>query len=101
MDARCAADSLTAAAGGVHWANTFSPLGYRVWLVFWHELLNDLIDSEARGLLTGGNSLKLSSHSWTTRLRGILHRNMLNEPIIILEAFLTALERIGAKVEDP
>jgi hypothetical protein len=35
------------------------------------------------------------------RLRGILHRNMLNEPIIILEAFLTALERIGAKVEDP
>src|SRR5687768_237479 len=36
-------------------------LGYRFWLVFWHQLLNDLIDSEARGLLAGGNSLKLSS----------------------------------------
>ena len=51
-------------------------------------------------LARGGNSLKLSSHFMEKRRRRVLEGMFLHEPVVVLEALLAALERIGAQVEE-
>ena len=48
----------------------------------------------------GGNSLKLSSHCVNDRLRGVLIWDVLDEPVVVLDAVLAGLERIRAQIEE-
>src|SRR5262245_35351860 len=64
-----------------------------------HQLRDDLIDAEARRLLPRREFLEALEPLLNDRLRGVLVRDVLDEPVIVFEAILSALERIGPKVE--
>src|SRR5262245_35761277 len=65
-----------------------------------HQLLEHLIDAEARRLLARRKLLETLEPLHQHRRRRILREEILEEPVIILEAFLAPLERVRAQIED-
>src|SRR5262245_40300279 len=61
-------------------------------LVLRHQLLDDLIDAEARRLLPWRKLLEAREPLVNDRLCGVLERDVLDEPVVVLEALLAALE---------
>ena len=59
-----------------------------------HQLLDDLIDGEACGLLARRKFPEALEPLVNDRLGGVLKRNVLDEPGVVIDAFLSAFEWI-------
>jgi len=66
-----------------------------------HQCFDDLVDAEARRPRTRRELLEALQPLRQQRWRRVLQENLLAEPVVVLEAFLAVLERIGAQVEGP
>jgi hypothetical protein len=61
----------------------------RAILRFRHQLLDDLIDGEAGRLLAWWELFEALEPLMHDRLRGVLERDVLDEPVVVPDAFLT------------
>ena len=66
----------------------------RASLRFRHQFLDDLIDREARRLLSRWELFEALEPLVHDRLRGVLERDMLDKPVVISDAVLAGLEEI-------
>ena len=55
----------------------------RVLLRLWHQCLDDLVNREARGLLSRWELFEALEPVVHDRLRGVLERDMLDEPVVV------------------
>lgn len=64
----------------------------RRYLVLWHHLGDNLVNAEARWLLARWELLEALQPLHKEGRRGVLQKHVLDEPIVVLEALLAALE---------